>query len=156
ALLHQDCPFEKLVEALNPLRALNVNPLYNVSLLVQNYPEFAFRAAGVEAKFLPFDIKVAFLDLRFMVTETSGGLMLECEANADLFEPATVDLLLAAFRDVLEALVANQGKEIASFAIPGELAAQAERRTAGPKETLAIAATFTSEPVEKALEFWMK
>src|SRR5207244_2548889 len=39
---HQDCPFEKLIEALNPQRALNVNPLYNVALLMQNFPEMAF------------------------------------------------------------------------------------------------------------------
>src|SRR5262249_45072764 len=121
-----------------------------VSLLVQNYPEFAFRAAGVEARFLPFDPKIAFLDLRFLATETKSGLLLECEANTDLFEPATVDLLLAAFRDVLEPLVANPAREVSRFTIPEEL------QSAGAKETLSVAATFTSEPIQKPLEFWMK
>src|ERR1051326_5791775 len=34
---HQECPFEKIVEAINPERKLNRNPLYNVALLFQNF-----------------------------------------------------------------------------------------------------------------------
>src|SRR3954471_10477596 len=33
---HQECPFEKIVEAINPARRHNQNPLYNVGFLLQN------------------------------------------------------------------------------------------------------------------------
>src|SRR5688500_9813436 len=38
AYAHQDCPFEKIVEAINPARGIHRNPLYNVALLLQNFP----------------------------------------------------------------------------------------------------------------------
>jgi non-ribosomal peptide synthetase component F len=44
---HQDCPFDKIVEAVNPSRKLNQNPLYNVGLLLQNYPGNIFSADGL-------------------------------------------------------------------------------------------------------------
>src|SRR5688572_3032 len=38
AYSHQDCPFDKIVEAINPARGVHRNPLYNVALLLQNFP----------------------------------------------------------------------------------------------------------------------
>src|ERR1044071_3858057 len=38
AYAHQDCPFDKIVEAINPARGVHRNPLYNVALLLQNFP----------------------------------------------------------------------------------------------------------------------
>ena len=91
---------------------------YNVALLVQNYPAFAFRSERIEARFLALDTKVAFLDLRFVVTESAGAIVLECEANAELFERSTADLLLAGLRDVLEQMIAavsSKDNELSSF-----------------------------------------
>jgi len=39
---HQECPFDKIVEVVNPDRKLNQNPLYNVGFLLQNYPHNVF------------------------------------------------------------------------------------------------------------------
>src|SRR5215831_1998769 len=156
AFAHQECPFEKVVEAVNPRRALNVNPLYNVALLMQNYHAFAFKAGGVEARFLPLDTQVAFLDVRFMATETEGRIVLECECNADLFERSTVDLLLTGFRDVLEQVVQQPGREVAAVRIPDALARQAENGSVNTALSIFMAATFTAEPVRPPLNFWMK
>ncbi len=156
AFAHQDCPFEKIVEALNPKRALNVNPLYNVSLLLQNYPEFAFRESGLDAQFLNFNTEVAFLDLRFLVTETRRGILLECECNADLFDPSTGTLLLVSYRDVLQQLIEQPDLEIERFSISNALTAHAEEHGKAQEHTLAIAATFTAEPLQEPLDFWMK
>ncbi|HEY4054832.1 MAG TPA: condensation domain-containing protein, partial [Terriglobales bacterium] len=156
AFANQDCPFEKIVEAVNPERAANVNPIYNVALLMQNYPAFAFRSEQIEARFLPLDTKVAFLDLRFVVTESAGAIVLECEANAELFERSTADLLLAGFRDALDQMIAEPERKLDDIRIPDALTKQARARAAQRTQTIAVAASFTAEPVKPALSFWMK
>src|SRR5207302_9619753 len=62
---HQGCPFEKIVEAINPERTLNQNPLYNVGLLLQDQTEHYFTAGGKRSEPFPIAIEAALLDLRF-------------------------------------------------------------------------------------------
>src|SRR5581483_727341 len=107
AYAHQDLPFEKLVEALNPQRSLNINPIYNVALLMQSFPEIAFRSDSLEARFLNLDTEVAFLDLRFLATERPTGIWLECEYATDLFNPETIEQLLVAYQSILEQVLAR-------------------------------------------------
>src|SRR5438874_425535 len=50
---HQDCPFEKIVEQINPERKLNQNPLYNVALLLQDYTQNYFAAGATRSEPFP-------------------------------------------------------------------------------------------------------
>jgi amino acid adenylation domain-containing protein len=154
ALSHQECPFEKVVEAVNPQRLLNANPLYNISLMMQNFPDIAFRVEPLEARFLQLDPGVAFLDLRFIATETAGGILLECEFNAELFENRTIDWLLQGYQDVLRQIVERPDTKVSAFSLPDALITQAEQ--GGSRQDIAITATFTAEPLLESLEFWMK
>ena len=154
AFAHQDCPFEKVVEALNPERTLAANPLFNVGLLLQNYSEFAFKSPGLEARFLDLDTHVAFLDLRFLVTETGGELRLECEYNAEIFTSQTVDLLLEAYRSILEQLALHPERRTGDYSLPPALLEKTNIKT--QKEAIAIAASFTAEPIEDSLSFLME
>ncbi len=157
SLEHQNCPFEKIVEAVRPQRSLNANPLYNVALLVQNYPEMVFRSNGLEARLLQLDYGVAFLDLRFVAEETSGQLVIDCEYNEDLFDPGTIEQLLRGYVLILERIVDEPQLHVQDISLPAKLVEQstaASRRNR--THTLAITATFTAEPVEATLAFWMK
>ncbi|HEX6804484.1 MAG TPA: amino acid adenylation domain-containing protein [Terriglobales bacterium] len=154
---HQNCPFEKITEAVQPERALNVNPLYNVSLQVQNYPEMVFRTTTLEARNFRFDLGVAFLDLRFVAEERSGVMEIDCEYNQQLFDRDSVDQLLRGYASVLEQITARPQVQIADIALPHRLLEQAAKsRQRAQKHTLAITSTFTAEPIKASLSFWMK
>ena len=153
---HQDCPFEKIVEAVNPQRRQDQNPLYNVALLLQNFPANLFPSETLQAKPIPVSLEAALLDLRFEIESTPEGLSLICEYRTDLFEPATVQALLSSWRKVLEALLRNAESHLPEFEIDSAL--KPDRQPGAPvasTSVIAIASTFTAEPVAESLQFWL-
>jgi non-ribosomal peptide synthetase component F len=105
AFSHQDCPFSLVVEALNPERKLNLNPIYNVGLLWWAYPGVAFRTESLEAEFVRLRIDVPVLDMRFVGRETPTGIRVDCEYNMDLFDSRTIEQVLDGYREVVEQFV---------------------------------------------------
>jgi FkbH-like protein len=93
-------------------------------------------------------VEAALLDLRFEANESAGGIALSCEYKADLFHERTIERLLASFRQILEMLAQNPQTKMADFALKAEL-----RPT--HLQTIAIGGTFTTEPLEDPLRFWL-
>jgi amino acid adenylation domain-containing protein/FkbH-like protein len=157
AFAHGDCPFVKIAAAAGAGRVAEVSPLYNVALLLQNYPETKFSGDGFSGVLLELKSETALLDLRFLAEERDGGLQLDCEFRTELFDRVTMQSLLAGFAGVLEALAESPGRLVSEFVIPQQLIEQASAaRARERKQTIAITSTFTAEPVEAALGFWMK
>ena len=156
AFAHQDCPFAKIVEAVNPERTSDDNPLFNVSLVMENFPEIEFRGWHFEAEHLNFDPEVSLIDLRFIAIEKNGALRLSCEYKSPLFSAETMNGLLHAYAGVLDEMTSSPARRIAEFALPEHLAQQAEAKAFERKQTIAIAATYTAEPIETALKFWLQ
>ncbi|HEX5719380.1 MAG TPA: AMP-binding protein, partial [Thermoanaerobaculia bacterium] len=98
---HQDLPFEKLVEALQPARHLGRTPLFQVTLTLQNAPFAAVELPGLSLSPLPLDTGTAMFDLSLSLTEGTGELALEY--RTDLFERTTALRLLEHFRVLLDA-----------------------------------------------------
>ena len=154
---HQECPFEKMVEAINPQRSLNQNPLYNVALLLQSFPAEPFRGEGLRARAMPVSMRAALLDLRFEACQGAAGTELICEYRTDLFDEATIEQLLRSYQQSLETLVREPQTRLSDFKVTPGLEAQARKaRARKEKQTIAIAATFTAEPLEEPLRYWMK
>jgi len=82
---HQDLPFEKLVEVLQPERNLSYTPLFQVLFILQNAPMTTLRWGEAELTFRPFDHGVAKYDVTLVLEETAGGLSGRIEYNTDLF-----------------------------------------------------------------------
>ncbi len=156
AFAHQDCPFALIVEAVNPERSSDDNPLFNVGLVMENFPEIELKGKNFEAEYLNFDPEVSLLDLRFIAVEKHGGLRLSCEYKSALFAPETVDALLQAYADTLATLVGNPDKPLAEFLLPAALVRQAEGSAIARSQLVAISATYTAEPIKEPLEFWLK
>ncbi|MEW2355928.1 amino acid adenylation domain-containing protein [Spirillospora sp. NPDC029432] len=125
AYAHQDVPFERLVEVLNPPRHLGRHPLFQVGLTFQNNPEAKLEMPGFTAEFEPLHAGVARFDLLMVLTERDDHLDGELEYALDLFDPATAERLTARFERYLAALLADPGTRIGT---PGILD-PAERTT---------------------------
>ena len=107
AMAHQELPFEKLVEELNPERLVGVNPVYQVLLILQNAEFDDPQFSGLSVDFDETDRGAALLDLVFELWEDEGTLMGQVEYNSALFREESVQLLLAHYEMVLHAFVAD-------------------------------------------------
>nr|WP_267885160.1 non-ribosomal peptide synthetase [Streptomyces rimosus] len=123
AYAHQDLPFEQLVEALNPDRSADRNPLFHVALTMSNTSGTGYGLPGAEAEEIHVSTGIAKVDLTFAVRERRGagrvpdGLEGEAEFRTDLFDASTVESLLARLRRLLEAAVAAPERTIGSLEI---------------------------------------
>jgi acyl carrier protein len=70
AQAHQDCPFQDIVQAINPKRRTDQNPLYNVALLLQNFPARLFQTPTLVSELVPVEPEAPLLDLRFEAEAT--------------------------------------------------------------------------------------
>ncbi len=154
AFAHQDCPFARIVEAISPERTSNDNPLFNVALMLQNFPAIELQGRYFEVEYVNFDAQVALLDLRLIAMETRDGLEISCEYKNRLFSEETVDAVLSGYEDVLKGVVTNPAQLVSDIALSTPLvrqAAAARKRDYEP--AVAIAATFTADPVAEPLNF---
>ncbi|WP_067488571.1 non-ribosomal peptide synthetase [Actinomadura hibisca] len=123
AYAHQDVPFERLVEVLNPARSLARHPLFQVMLTLQNNPEAAVELPGLAVAVEPVDAGVAKFDMEFLLEEPrdgSGGLGGVIEYALDLFDRATVERFADWYRQVLEAVVATGAAvTVSGLELPG-------------------------------------
>nr|WP_279637144.1 non-ribosomal peptide synthetase [Corallococcus praedator] len=107
AYAHQEVPFERLVEELQPERDLSRGPLFQVMFVLQNAPGSAVSLPGLKLEAAESSGKTAKFDLTLGLGESEEGLSGGLEFNSDLFEAETMDRLLAHLRVLLEAAVAN-------------------------------------------------
>ncbi|MCE9674106.1 amino acid adenylation domain-containing protein, partial [Myxococcus stipitatus] len=103
---HQDLPFEKLVEELQPRRDLARNPLVQVIFALQNMPAEAVDVAGLTLRPLDVTNDTSRFDLGLVLTEHGDELRGVIEYSADLFEASTVARLAGHLRVLLESVVA--------------------------------------------------
>ncbi|MEM9163450.1 MAG: amino acid adenylation domain-containing protein, partial [Cyanobacteria bacterium P01_F01_bin.4] len=114
---HQDLPFEKLVEALQPERDLSHSPLFQVKFRLENAPQETLSLPGLTFKRLPQAVTTAKLDLSVDLYETPNGIVGGFEYNCDLFEAETIQRMVAHFQTLLSAIVANPEEPIAELSM---------------------------------------
>jgi amino acid adenylation domain-containing protein/non-ribosomal peptide synthase protein (TIGR01720 family) len=108
AYAHQDLPFEKLVEELQPQRDLARNPLFQVFFAMYEAAGMTRDIAGVSLSRLWADVEVAAkFDLALGLTEGERGLATMLKYNADLFDESTVRRMLEHWQTLLEGIVAD-------------------------------------------------
>lgn len=120
AYAHQDLPFEKLVEELQPQRNLNQNGLFNIAFGFVNASQQALQIPGLTAKGLATESGTAKFALTFLVAERENGLATSVEYNTDLFDGTLILAMLEQFRNLLEDIVRRPEISIGSLNLLGE------------------------------------
>ncbi|MFI9237591.1 amino acid adenylation domain-containing protein, partial [Streptomyces sp. NPDC053079] len=118
AYAHQDLPFERLVELVNPVRSMARHPLFQVMLAFQNNTAAGLELVGVDIDVEPLGQVTAKFDLGFTLAERFGadggpsGIEGQVEFAADLFDAATVELVAERLVRLLDAVVADPERPI--------------------------------------------
>ncbi len=115
AFAHQELPFEKLVEKLNPQRQTSHAPLFQTMFMLQTASSADRHMHGLEVTPLDLTSGSAKFDLTLAVIRRAEGLRMGMTYNVDLFEAATVRRMLGHFRTLLEGMVANPGARISTL-----------------------------------------
>jgi non-ribosomal peptide synthetase component F len=131
ALAHQDVPFERLVEVLNPVRSMARHPLFQVLVTAEDggggleleLPGVEVAAESAELGVAKFDLSFA-LSERVVAGERPGGLDGKLEYASDLFDRGPAQALAGRLVSVLTAVAANPGMRVSEV----EVLSAAERK----------------------------
>ena len=104
---HQELPFEKLVEELQPERALSHAPIFQVMFVFQNTPQAVVNFGKLAARSIGFEMGIAKFDLLLEMAETAEGLRAGLQYNTDLFDASTIERMLDHFETLLGGIVAQ-------------------------------------------------
>ncbi|PWK15686.1 amino acid adenylation domain-containing protein [Tumebacillus permanentifrigoris] len=105
AYAHQDLPFEKLVEEVQPERDLSHSPLFQV--MFQLVPPAEFVLSGLRIEAMDVHNGTSKFDLYLPLSEEAESLVGRLEYNTELFDATTISRLVRHFQTLLEGIVAD-------------------------------------------------
>ncbi|MCE6998606.1 amino acid adenylation domain-containing protein [Saccharothrix sp. S26] len=117
---HQDVPFERVVEELNPARSLSRHPLFQVTLVVQNNAGGGSALPGLAVEPVPTWTGTAKFDLVLAVTEHDDGLTANLEYAVDLFDHDTARSLVTRLERLLASADPATRLSDLDVLVPGE------------------------------------
>ncbi|WLQ53076.1 amino acid adenylation domain-containing protein [Streptomyces poriferorum] len=117
AYAHQDVPFERLVESVNPVRARNHHPLFQTMLVLQNQETTRPDLPGLTVVDRLVHNGLSKFDLTFAFDEERGeaGLTAGIEYATALFDRSTVAALADRLIRLLELAAAEPALPVASY-----------------------------------------
>ncbi|HET9394592.1 MAG TPA: condensation domain-containing protein, partial [Nitrospiraceae bacterium] len=115
AYAHQDLPFEKLVEELQPERDLSRNPLFQVMFALQNAPKNVLELPGLRLEGEGGESRTTRFDLECHVWEEGQVLRGAFVYNTNLFEQPTIERLVVNYQTLLQSIVADPTEAVTSL-----------------------------------------
>ncbi len=109
---HQDLPFEKLVEALQPDRSLHQTPLFQVWFALHNAPSPDLKMGEVTLQPLSLEPDTVQFDLSLEVIETSQDLSIAIEYDRNLFDASTIGRWFEHWQTLLWGIVTHPDRRL--------------------------------------------
>ena len=112
AYAHQDLPFERVVQVLQPERDLSRAPLFQVMFNLESIPGKAARPATLRIDEFVFESGVSQFDLALELVEQGDEMFCLMTYSADLFDAATIARMLGHYRTLLEGILSDPDERI--------------------------------------------
>ncbi|MEP6500326.1 amino acid adenylation domain-containing protein [Microcoleus vaginatus] len=116
AYTHQELPFEKLVEELQPERKLGQNPLFQVMFILEP-PIATLDSDDWQVRQMDVHAGTSKCDLYLELDERPEGIIGRFEYDTDLFDAATISRMVGHFITLLESIVANPDQSISKLSL---------------------------------------
>ena len=112
---HQDLPFEKLVEELQPDRSLSHTPIYQVLFIWENLP--LQKVGGAHSAVVSFQIDNPTSKFDWVVTlqETEEGISGSWRYRTELFDKSTIERVCLQFQTLLNRIVASPHEQLGNL-----------------------------------------
>ncbi|HEX6292071.1 MAG TPA: condensation domain-containing protein, partial [Herpetosiphonaceae bacterium] len=115
AYAHQDLPFERIVEELQPERSLRQQALFQVAFALQSALIPQLQINGVTFQHVETNLGAAKFDLALFMDERDDHLCGMLEYNTDLFESSTIERMVRHFETLLRGIAARPDTPIAQL-----------------------------------------
>ncbi|MGD9488072.1 MAG: amino acid adenylation domain-containing protein [Calditrichaceae bacterium] len=113
AYAHQDVPFEKIVDAVQPERNTSHSPLFQVMFVILNLPEKSENESS-DLIISPIEAHsgTSKFDITMFITEEKDRFSGALEYNTDLFDESTISVMLDHFQNLLNGLTTNPDEQV--------------------------------------------
>jgi amino acid adenylation domain-containing protein/FkbH-like protein/thioester reductase-like protein len=112
AYAHQDVPFERVVETLQPVRTLSYSAIFQVLLVVHNTPRDDLRLPGLILAQQDVPSQASHFDVTLSLQETTEGVCGALNYASDLFDASTIARWAHCFGMVLRHVMRQTGESI--------------------------------------------
>ncbi|HZF08654.1 MAG TPA: condensation domain-containing protein [Thermoanaerobaculia bacterium] len=120
AFAHQEVPFEKVLNAVQPRRQTAFASLFQVKFVLQNFPATARRAGGLEIAPLEVDAYTANFDLTLMLSEEGDGLGGALRYDTDLFAETAMARMAEHFLTLLHSVTRDPDLPLSAIPLTTE------------------------------------
>ncbi|HJX27966.1 MAG TPA: amino acid adenylation domain-containing protein, partial [Thermoanaerobaculia bacterium] len=119
---HQELPFERLVEELEPERSLTHSPLFQAMFVLRNLPQQTVELANLQSS--PLDAETGTTKFDLILSFREDARHVSARYKTDLFDDVTVQRLLGHYRTLLQSAMEEPQRRISEL----PLLSVAERR----------------------------
>ena len=126
AYQHEDTPFGKIVEVMQPKRSLSYMPIFQVMFSFMDTPTQELRLPGMELHLEEFHNRSSKFDINIVVvppqeqagneTKEERDTLIEWEYNTDIFDDKTTDRMIKHYTRLLKEIISKSKEKI--FALP--------------------------------------
>jgi amino acid adenylation domain-containing protein len=121
AFSHQEVPFDRIVEELNPKRSQSYSPLFQVMFSLHSSETNAFTLADVDITTLEIETTTTQFDLSLNIVESANKITGFAQYNTDLFDRATIDHLLERYQRLIENISKDPDLSLNKLVSAGDL-----------------------------------